>query len=84
MVKRGRYLVGAADEVEVVFFKEFGHHITAERERHATVVLAPPFDVFVRITPQQIANDACTHARQVNPPRERCACGKCVKRSEAK
>ena len=40
MFLRG-YLVCPADEVEIVFVEEFGNDFRAERERNASVVLAP-------------------------------------------
>lgn len=48
-------LMGATYQVEVVFVKKLGHHFDAERERHASIVLAPASDVLVRVGPEQIA-----------------------------
>jgi hypothetical protein len=50
--------MGAADEVEVVSAQELSHHVLAEGERHAAVVLAPAHDVLVGVGPQQVAQQA--------------------------
>ena len=55
-MQRGEaHLVGAADEVQVVPAQELGHHVLAEGEGHAAVVLAPAHDVLVGVGPQQVA-----------------------------
>ena len=35
------HLVGTADEVQVMFVQELGHHLCTEREGNAAVVLPP-------------------------------------------
>ena len=52
------YLVGPADEVEVVFVKELGDHLCPEGEGDAAVVLPPPHRVLVGVGPQQVAQQA--------------------------
>ena len=53
------YLVGSADEVQVVAVQELTDHVGSERKRDAAVVLSPALDVLVRVRPQQIAQKAC-------------------------
>ena len=48
----------SADEVEVVSVEELGDDVGAEGEGDAAVVLAPPLHVFVRVGPQQVAQQA--------------------------
>ena len=48
------------DQVQVVSVQELRHHIRPERERHATVVLAPSLHVFVRVGPEQVAEETLT------------------------
>ena len=52
------HLVRPADEVEVVLLQEAGHHVLAEGEGHAAVVLAPPHNVLVGVRPEQVAEEA--------------------------
>lgn len=47
-----------AYEVHVVFVQELGHNICAEGEGDPAVVLAPSQHVFVRVGPQQVAQQA--------------------------
>lgn len=49
------YLMSATYEIHVVSIEKFGDHIGAESERHASVILTPSLNIFVRITPEQIA-----------------------------
>ena len=49
------YLMCPAYKVHVVLVQKFGHHISAEREGDAAVVLSPAQDVFVGVGPQQVA-----------------------------
>ena len=41
-----------------MLLKESGHNIGAERERDTAIVFAPSCDVFIRIRPEQIAQEA--------------------------
>ena len=41
-----------------MLLKESGHNVGAERERDTTIVFAPSCDVFIRIRPEQIAQEA--------------------------
>lgn len=52
------HLVGPTDEVHVVFVKELGDHVCAESEGDAAIVFAPSQHVFVRVGPQQVAEQA--------------------------
>lgn len=45
----------ATNQVQVVSAQELGDHIFSEGERHAAVVFSPADDVFVRVCPQQVA-----------------------------
>lgn len=45
------HLVGTANEVHVVLLQEARHHVRAEGEGHAAVVLAPTRNVLVRVRP---------------------------------
>ena len=51
-------LVGAADEVHVVFLQEPRHHIGAKGEGYSTVIFAPPGNVLVGVGPKKIAKEA--------------------------
>lgn len=53
------YLMGSADEVQVVAVEELADHVGSEREGDAAVVLSPALHVFVRVRPQQVAQEAC-------------------------
>lgn len=53
------YLMGSADEVQVVAVEELADDVGAEREGDAAVVLSPALHVFVRVRPQQVAQEAC-------------------------
>jgi len=48
-------LMGAADEVHIVFLQEARYHVGAEGEGDTAVIFTPSSDVFVRVGPQQIA-----------------------------
>ncbi len=48
----------ATNEIQIVLVQELGHHLDAERERHAAIVLAPARNVLVRIAPEQVAEQA--------------------------
>lgn len=52
------HLMGPTYEVHVVFVEELCDHVGAEREGDAAVVLAPAQHVFVRVGPQQVAQQA--------------------------
>ena len=52
------HLMRPTDQVQVVSAEELGHHVLAEGERHAAVVLAPPDDVLVGVGPQEVAEKA--------------------------
>lgn len=51
--------MGSADEVQIVAVEELADHIRSEGEGDAAVVLSPALDVFVRVGPQQVAQQAC-------------------------
>jgi len=51
-------LMRSADEVEVMLLEKLCDDVASEREAHSAIVLAPPFDVLVRVAPQQVADDA--------------------------
>jgi len=46
------------DEVEVVSLQEGTHHVRAECERHTPVILAPLAHPFVRVRPEEVAQEA--------------------------
>ena len=50
--------MGPGDEVHIVSVEELGHDVGAESEGDAAVVFAPTLDVFVRIGPEEIAEQA--------------------------
>jgi len=52
------YLVGSADEVQVVAVQELADHISSKGEGDTTVVLPPALDVLVWVRPQQITQEA--------------------------
>lgn len=51
--------MGSADEVQVVTVEELADDVGSEREGDAAVVLSPALHVFVRVRPQQVAQEAC-------------------------
>lgn len=53
------HLMGSADEVQVVAVEELADDVGSEREGDAAVVLSPALHVFVRVRPQQVAQEAC-------------------------
>lgn len=55
---RALYLVGSADEVQVVAVEELADHISSKRERDPTIVFSPALDVLVWVRPQQITQEA--------------------------
>lgn len=55
----GAHLMGSADEVQVVTVEELADDVGSEREGDAAVVLSPALHVFVRVRPQQVAQEAC-------------------------
>lgn len=55
---RWSYLVGAADQIQVVLVQELGYHFGAEGKGDAPVVLPPAQNVLVRVGPQQVAQQA--------------------------
>jgi len=52
------HLMGAADEVHVVFLEETRHHVGAKGEADTAVVFGPSRDILVGIRPQQVAEQA--------------------------
>jgi hypothetical protein len=50
-------LMGSANQIHVVLLKEALDNIGPKGEGHASVVLAPASDVFVRIRPEEIAEE---------------------------
>ena len=48
-------LVGTAYQVHVMLLQESGNDVRAEGERNTTIIFTPPSDVFVRIRPEQVA-----------------------------
>lgn len=52
------YLVGSADEVQVVAVEELADHISSKGERDTAVVFSPALDVLVWVRPQQITQEA--------------------------
>lgn len=52
------YLVGTADEIEIMLPQELGYLICTKRVRHPSVVLPPPLDLAVGIWPQEVAEQA--------------------------
>jgi hypothetical protein len=55
--------VRAHHQVEVVLLEEARHHVRAEGVRDAAVVLRPARDVWVRVGPQQVAQQPCSGGR---------------------
>mmetsp|Transcript_53453 Transcript_53453/g.127485 ORF Transcript_53453/g.127485 Transcript_53453/m.127485 type:complete len:302 (+) Transcript_53453:112-1017(+) len=52
-------LVCTANKVHVVLLEKAGHHIWAKDEGHTAIILGPACNIFVRICPKEIANQAC-------------------------
>lgn len=48
------YLMGTADEVQIVLMQELGHHFWAKGKWHTSVVLSPAQNILVWIRPEQI------------------------------
>lgn len=48
-------LVGATDQVHIVLLQKTRNHVGPKGKGHAAVIFAPPGDVFIRIGPQQVA-----------------------------
>lgn len=51
--------MGSADEVQVVAVEELADDVCSEREGDAAVVLSPALHVFVRVRPQEVAQESC-------------------------
>lgn len=60
----GGYLMGSADEVQVVAVEELTDDVGSEREWDAAVILSPALDVLVWVRPQEIAQEACKKNQQ--------------------
>ena len=58
-------LVRTANEVHVVLLQEPRDDVGPEGKGHAAVILAPPCDVFVRVRPEQVAQEPCAEAASV-------------------
>lgn len=56
---RGGDLVCSADEVQVVAVEELADHVGSEGEGDAAIVLPPALNVFIRVGPQQVAQQPC-------------------------
>ena len=54
------YLVGSADEVEIMSVEEFADDVAAKGERDPTVILTPALYILVGVRPQQVTQQACT------------------------
>jgi hypothetical protein len=52
------HLMRPTDQVKVVATQKLGHYVFTEGEGDSSVVLPPAYDVFVRVGPQQIAQQA--------------------------
>lgn len=50
--------MGSTDEVHVMFVEELCDNVSTESERDAAVVLAPAQDILVRVSPEQITQEA--------------------------
>lgn len=57
--------MGAADQIHIMFLQESRHYIGAESEGDPTIVLAPTRDVFVRVGPQEVTQEATVGDLQV-------------------
>lgn len=53
-----RYLMGSADQVQVVAIEELADHICPEGEGDSTVILSPALDILIWIWPQQVTQQA--------------------------
>jgi hypothetical protein len=51
------HLVGATDQVQIVPSQELSDYILAKCEGDTTVILSPPDDVFVRVGPEEVAEE---------------------------
>lgn len=52
-------LVRSADEVQIVAVEELADHVGSEGEGDAAIVLSPALNVFIRVGPQQVAQQPC-------------------------
>jgi hypothetical protein len=52
------HLVCSANQVKIMLLKKLGHNIRSKSETDATLVLVPTSDVFVRVRPQQVTDQA--------------------------
>lgn len=50
--------MGPTNEVHIVFVEELGDHVCAKSEGDAAVVLTPAQHILVRVSPQQVAEEA--------------------------
>eukprot|EP00804_Cyclotella_cryptica_P010309 CCRYP_012225-RA/>CCRYP_012225-RA protein AED:0.31 eAED:0.58 QI:0/0/0/1/0/0/2/0/519 len=51
-------LMGTADEIQIMPIQELRHNIFPEREGNTAVILPPPVNILIGITPKQIAQQA--------------------------
>lgn len=52
------YLVSSADEIKVMFLKEFGHFVSTKCIRYTSVILPPALNIIIWISPQKITKKA--------------------------
>ena len=50
--------MGSADEIQVMPGQEIEDTVRSKRIRHPSIILAPAFDFFVRVSPQQVTEEA--------------------------
>lgn len=52
------HLVGTANQVQIVSAQELSNHIFSKSEGHTSVILTPADNIFIRVRPQQITEQA--------------------------
>ena len=54
------YLMSSADQVQIMPVEEFANDVVTECEWDSTIILAPPWHVFVWIWPEQVTQQTCS------------------------
>lgn len=53
-IAQHKYLMGTADQIQVVLVQELGHHLRAKGKRYTPVILPPAQNILVWVRPEQI------------------------------
>lgn len=52
-----KYLMGTADQIQVVLVQELGYHLRAKGKRYTPVILPPAQNILVWVRPEQITQE---------------------------